>query len=225
MKKLIFASAAVAAASMAVPANAATMIFTDRTAFNTAAGATTLVDFNSFTTEVNFRTTPLDVGPFSIAGSGPGQGSRNRIDIPPAQFPSFDIDGTNLVNMFVGSQSSVEITFDAPVFAFGADFSRLNDGAVRTQISGAGESFVPPVDGGIRFFGFTSDTAFSNVRFENATGTTNSDGFSLDNVSFASAAVGAVPEPTTWAMMIIGFGAIGGAMRRRRKVNVKVSYA
>lgn len=36
---------------------------------------------------------------------------------------------------------------------------------------------------------------------------------------------GAVPEPATWAFMIFGFGAIGGAMRSRRKANVKVSYA
>jgi hypothetical protein len=35
----------------------------------------------------------------------------------------------------------------------------------------------------------------------------------------------AVPEPATWAFMICGFGAIGGAMRRKRKTNVKVSYA
>jgi PEP-CTERM motif len=35
----------------------------------------------------------------------------------------------------------------------------------------------------------------------------------------------AVPEPATWAFMIFGFGAIGGAMRRQRKANVKVSYA
>jgi len=38
--------------------------------------------------------------------------------------------------------------------------------------------------------------------------------------------VSAVPEPATWAMMIIGFGAIGGAMRStRRKQQVAVSYA
>ena len=35
---------------------------------------------------------------------------------------------------------------------------------------------------------------------------------------------GAVPEPATWAMMIGGFGAIGGAMRYRRR-NVAVSFA
>jgi len=33
---------------------------------------------------------------------------------------------------------------------------------------------------------------------------------------------GAVPEPATWAMMIMGFGAVGGMMRVRRR---KVRYA
>lgn len=36
----------------------------------------------------------------------------------------------------------------------------------------------------------------------------------------------AVPEPATWAMMLFGFGAIGFAMRRRRKdVRVRLNYA
>ncbi len=34
--------------------------------------------------------------------------------------------------------------------------------------------------------------------------------FSLEKVE------GAVPEPTTWAMMVVGFGAVGGAMRAGR---------
>lgn len=40
-------------------------------------------------------------------------------------------------------------------------------------------------------------------------------GFLLDNV-VVNAFGGAVPEPSTWAMMLIGFGAIGGGMRRKR---------
>lgn len=32
--------------------------------------------------------------------------------------------------------------------------------------------------------------------------------------------IASVPEPTTWAMMIGGFGVVGGAMRRRAKVRV-----
>jgi hypothetical protein len=35
----------------------------------------------------------------------------------------------------------------------------------------------------------------------------------LDNVSVTSA----VPEPATWAMMLVGFGGLGGMMRSRRK--------
>lgn len=45
----------------------------------------------------------------------------------------------------------------------------------------------------------------------------------LDNVSVDG--VGAVPEPTTWAMMLVGFGLVGFAMRRHPKVTTRVSYA
>ena len=37
--------------------------------------------------------------------------------------------------------------------------------------------------------------------------------------------VGSVPEPTTWAMMVAGFGGIGFAMRRKRRVIAEPSYA
>jgi hypothetical protein len=30
-----------------------------------------------------------------------------------------------------------------------------------------------------------------------------------------------VPEPATWAMMVGGFGLIGGAMRRRQRTSVR----
>lgn len=43
-------------------------------------------------------------------------------------------------------------------------------------------------------------------------------------VSAAIAAVAAVPEPASWAMMIVGMGAVGGTLRRR-KVATRVSYA
>lgn len=35
---------------------------------------------------------------------------------------------------------------------------------------------------------------------------------------------GAVPEPATWALLILGFGALGGAMRRTKR-EVRVSFA
>ena len=36
---------------------------------------------------------------------------------------------------------------------------------------------------------------------------------------------GAVPEPATWALMLIGFGAIGAAMRRRQLQTVRFNFA
>lgn len=53
--------------------------------------------------------------------------------------------------------------------------------------------------------------------------TTDGGSYSYD---FQTAAATAVPEPATWAMMISGFGVVGGAMRRRnRKVLATVRYA
>ncbi|VXC86980.1 PEPxxWA-CTERM sorting domain-containing protein [Sphingomonas sp. 8AM] len=41
-------------------------------------------------------------------------------------------------------------------------------------------------------------------------------GFSLNGIT------GAVPEPATWAMMILGFGLVGAALRQRRGVQIKL---
>lgn len=41
----------------------------------------------------------------------------------------------------------------------------------------------------------------------------------------AASTAAAVPEPATWAMMLIGFGAIGLAMRNSRKRSVRIRYA
>ncbi|MEO6716269.1 MAG: PEPxxWA-CTERM sorting domain-containing protein, partial [Novosphingobium sp.] len=35
---------------------------------------------------------------------------------------------------------------------------------------------------------------------------------------------GGVPEPSTWAMMLLGFGMIGFAMRKRSNMRTAVSY-
>lgn len=59
----------------------------------------------------------------------------------------------------------------------------------------------------VRFDLTGSDVAaFSSLRLRSTQNT-----FEVDNF-----AVNAVPEPSTWAMMLIGFGVVGSALRRRR---------
>ncbi len=43
-------------------------------------------------------------------------------------------------------------------------------------------------------------------------------------VSLDINSAGAVPEPATWAFMIFGFGAIGAAIRLKRRANMKARY-
>ena len=50
----------------------------------------------------------------------------------------------------------------------------------------------------------------------------NGDQFSERTLGFSVNVISAVPEPGTWAMMLVGFGAIGGSMRRR-KVTYKIA--
>lgn len=51
----------------------------------------------------------------------------------------------------------------------------------------------------------------------------NNGGYSNDTTGL-NLAISGVPEPTSWALMIMGFGAIGGAMRAKRRT-AKVACA
>lgn len=48
----------------------------------------------------------------------------------------------------------------------------------------------------------------------------NIDDFRTDNSGAYTITVGNVPEPASWAMMIGGFGVVGGAARARRRTRV-----
>ncbi len=45
------------------------------------------------------------------------------------------------------------------------------------------------------------------------------------NETLVVRALGAVPEPATWGLMILGFGAVGAAMRRKSAVRTSVRFA
>lgn len=77
--------------------------------------------------------------------------------------------------------------------------------------------------GSPEFIGF-SGGAFDTFRLSNVTG----NDFYMEDLRFSSVN-GAVPEPSTWAMMLLGFGGIGFGMRRvrsqqQRKLRVRHAF-
>jgi len=59
----------------------------------------------------------------------------------------------------------------------------------------------------------------ANVELINRNLAYQGNDFTLDDISFSGAAV---PEPTTWALMIMGFGTAGAMLRRRKLVPIPV---
>jgi hypothetical protein len=101
------------------------------------------------------------------------------------------IDGGNRVDLLDAAGNSFYTIFgNSPLLTWSADGNWWGDWSNRT-------------------IQFKSDQKIYGAKF-------SYDGvaFELDNVAF-----GAVPEPTSWAMMVAGFGLLGATMRRR-KTNV-----
>ena len=83
--------------------------------------------------------------------------------------------------------------------------------------SGAGTLALDPGQYTLQIYSYgyynTGTSGIGNV--SNLTGTD----------SYAFAITSAVPEAGTWALLIVGFGAVGGAMRRRRVIRTQVAFA
>ena len=106
---------------------------------------------------------------------------------------------------------------------FGPDYTTLSwqvllDGALVG--TGSLDGFVAHYGGGWVYFGF-SDDLFDEVRLQVriqpgpfTTGVLEAGTY--DAVTLTRAVPGGVPEPASWAMLIAGFGLVGGVARRRR---------
>ena len=71
---------------------------------------------------------------------------------------------------------------------------------------------------------FVNATGTFDIGFSSNMSATDIAAFQA-NTSFASGAVAGVPEPTTWAMLMLGFGGMGVALRRRSPARARICFA
>lgn len=109
-------------------------------------------------------------------------------------------------------------SFAEPIFGFGGDIRASGFGELDitlTFIDGTQQMLdaysITPAMG---FLGFSSDVGIRSIDIRS--GTAGAVQYYLEDLTFGTATA-AVPEPAQWAMLIVGFGMIGSAMRRRKQ--------
>lgn len=120
--------------------------------------------------------------------------------------------------IYLGSSSSkVESTLDIAVSATGLDVTIYNY-ANGDQGSPFGFGSAPFTENVPQLAGYSVAGVGTQQAYigNDTNGRTPYRFFIPGAVTFGSSG-GAVPEPATWAMMLLGFGAVGGAVRHRRK--------
>lgn len=160
-------------------------------------------------------------------------GTNFQIKVPPADTngapPANSIpSGTPYLSVLSGG--SATYTFAAPVTAFQFDWGSIDtyntltiNGSSSTIIV-PGSNFINPANGDQVSAGTNGRFTVSGTAGETFTSVTFSssgNSFEVDNLAVA----GAVPEPATWALMMLGFGGLGAAMRRKPKVSMRIRYA
>lgn len=168
-----------------------------------------------------------DVLTFSGNASALGTGFADPSCAPSVFRQSGNGSGTSSLGSF-GYTSTNCVTPGGPVSGiFAINFA--NDGFQGT-LNGTNSPTATP---GIFSPNFTYDILSGTGRFLGATGTFLGTGSidarvppsQLNFVFNGRINAPAVPEPATWVMMLLGFGGIGAAMRRRRRANHSFALA
>jgi hypothetical protein len=114
--------------------------------------------------------------------------------------------------VITNSANSVTFTFSSPItdFGFFVEPDPFNVHGI-TMTDSNNNSLTQLVDGlsGAAFFGFTGGGVSSF--------TISSDVSFAQGDVFTTSGTAGVPEPAAWAMLLVGFGGIGGALRASRR--------
>jgi PEP-CTERM motif len=138
-----------------------------------------------------------------LVSSFTGSYNGNALTFWDASTPPVQVSGSNLVYHSVPNTNGADYIFD-DLFPFTVGGLLVSTG------SGAGQRFY---DISLDFAGATNVDFFS----------INPDGSYLpDNGTFA---VAAVPEPSTWAMMLLGFAGLGFMAYRRKNNKTAFRFA
>ena len=201
MKRLSL-GAAVIALCAAVPAAAVTITF-DEFAPSNSNGAIAINQYSGF--GVQFIGTDDGSTWGGNANGNPG---------------NWGVDGTNgpIFSGFNGASNAQTLIFSSSINGFSLDASRTNgsvDGTITLQ-GFLGASLISTANVSLGAINTWSTLGISGT-FDRVVYSGTGTGFhpfGIDNLNW-NRAVAAVPEPTSWAMLIVGFGLIGATMRRR----------
>jgi hypothetical protein len=146
-------------------------------------------------------------------------GSGNIANEPSGETGMFFLDSNNaILNVAAGFDTGFSFFYSSSVAAAVTVWSGLDGtGTLLGEIPITGQfnsgctgdptgDFCNWTNQGVSFAGVARSINFG--------GTANQTVY--DDITFGSDVAGAVPEPATWGLMILGFGAIGCALRRRR---------
>ncbi len=215
MKRYCLGAACAAAITVlalgAAPGAAAVTVYTDRAAFLAATTDHTTDSFDMPAGEYF----AYGFDPYVGAGFEVTDNDGNLYNIDGAVDPGFYDWGSGAI-MHFSENGTATFTLAPGRTAFGIDLMSVNNMGATIAIGGLTNAYsVTTVARPNRtFFGAVSDTAI-----EGFTLTAIGAYGQFDNLTLASAGA-VVPEPASWAMLIVGFGIVGAAMRRRPKAQL-----
>ena len=221
MKKLLLALAGVSALALPSVANAQQAQITDGSIVLPVPGSNDFqtqlasVGLTAFTAGTGTNITLTGPATLVFTYMGSESGFRDNFTATSLSGPIFYQElSTSVDNQWPGGGTSGGIPIGSGLFAGGSLspyllFSSLDAGAIPSMLGSFGFGVFLPNPNSV---GYTTNTFYLGYDDQAANPDDNHD-----DIIIRVQVLSPVPEPATWAMMLIGFAAIGVALRRRRK--------
>jgi hypothetical protein len=225
LNAVVLSLVATSALAVGSPASAAVTVYTSESAFSSAVSGLTSFGFTAPSQNVNVANNPYtqngvtftnNVTAADVINNGAPinfliSGSAN----PGSSTTTYGVDFFSFQNTQFGDSGSLT---NPGTTAFGFNYGDyVNEGLPVVLTLNTGEIFTIHPTNTAQFIGFTSLAPITTVSFESP----NTVAFDVISVS----SIASVPEPATWALMLLGFGLIGFAMRKRSSIRATVNYA